>query len=106
MSLRLDNATIAKIEADRIYDLILPETAGKGKDEPVTVPLSFLENVLTTGSKLERLAPAYVTESAGEALGDGGGPPVQEKGSDPEGESRIRRGRVPEGRGGGGEGAS
>jgi hypothetical protein len=64
VSLRLDNATIAKIEADRIYDLILPETAGKGKDkDTVTVPLSFLQNVLTTGSKLERLAPAYVTRA-------------------------------------------
>jgi hypothetical protein len=62
VSLRLDNATIAKIEADRIYDLILPETAGKGKDT-VTVPLSFLQNVLTTGRKLERLAPAYVTRA-------------------------------------------
>ena len=35
MSLRLDMSTIAKIEADRIYDLILPETEGK---ETVTVP--------------------------------------------------------------------
>ena len=59
VSLRLDKATIAKIEADRIYDLILPETAGKGKDT-VTVPLSYLQNVLTTGQNLEGLAPAYV----------------------------------------------
>ena len=57
MSLRLDVATIAKIEADRIYDLILPEMEDK---ETVTVPLSFLENVQTTGQKLERLAPAYI----------------------------------------------
>jgi hypothetical protein len=57
VSLRLDKATIAKIEADRIYDLILPETDGK---ETVTVPLSYLESVLTTGQKLEGLAPAYV----------------------------------------------
>ena len=60
VSLRLDMATIAKIEADRIYDLILPETDGK---ETVTVPLSYLENVLTTGQRLERLAPAYVTRA-------------------------------------------
>ena len=57
MSLRLDVATIAKIEADRIYDLILPEMEDK---ETVTVPLPFLENVQTTGQKLERLAPAYI----------------------------------------------
>lgn len=60
MSLRLDMATIAKIEADRIYDLILPEMEGKGT---VTVPLSYLESVLTTGHKLEGLAPAYVTRA-------------------------------------------
>jgi hypothetical protein len=60
VSLRLDMATIAKIEADRIYDLILPETDGK---ETVTVPLSYLVNVQTTGQKLERLAPAYVTRA-------------------------------------------
>jgi hypothetical protein len=57
VSLRLDMATIAKIEADRIYDLILPETDGK---ETVTVPLPYLETVMTTGQKLEGLAPAYV----------------------------------------------
>ena len=60
MSLRLDKATIAKIEADRIYDLILPETEGK---ETVTVPLSYLENVQTTGQKLEGLAPAYISRA-------------------------------------------
>ena len=60
MSLRLDMATIAKIEADRIYDLILPEKDG---EETVTVPLSYLENVRTTGQKLEGLAPAYVTRA-------------------------------------------
>jgi hypothetical protein len=53
-------ATIAKIEADRIYDLVLPETDDK---ETVTVPLSYLVNVQTTGQKLERLAPAYVTRA-------------------------------------------
>ena len=60
MSLRLDKATIAKIEADRIYDLILPETDGK---ETVTVPLKYLESVLATGHNLEALAPAYVTRA-------------------------------------------
>jgi hypothetical protein len=60
VSLRLDMATIAKIEADRIYDLILPETDGK---ETVTVSLSYLEKVQTTGQKLEALAPAYVTRA-------------------------------------------
>ncbi len=60
MSLRLDKATIAKIEADRIYDLILPETDGK---DTVTVPLKYLENVLATGHNLEALAPAYVTRA-------------------------------------------
>ena len=60
MSLRLDKATIAKIEADRIYDLILPETDGK---ETVTVPLTYLDNVLKTGQKLEGLAPAYITRA-------------------------------------------
>jgi hypothetical protein len=57
MSLRLDIATIAKIEADRIYDLILPEMEDQ---KTVTVPLPFLENVQTTGQKLERFAPAYI----------------------------------------------
>jgi hypothetical protein len=54
----LDVATIAKIEADRIYALILPEMEDQ---ETVTVPLPFLENVLTTGQKLKGLAPAYIT---------------------------------------------
>jgi hypothetical protein len=57
VSLRLDIATIATIEADRIYDLILPEMEEHGS---VTVPLSFLENVQMTGQKLEGLAPSYV----------------------------------------------
>lgn len=60
MSLRLDIATIARIEADRIYDLILPETEDQKK---VTVPLPFFENVLTTGQKLEDLAPTYVRKA-------------------------------------------
>jgi len=53
----LDIATIARIEADRIYDLILPEMENQ---EAVTVPRPFLENVLTTGQKLEGFAPTYV----------------------------------------------
>ena len=60
VSLRLDIATIAKIEADRIYHLIPPEM---GDQETVTVPLPFLENMLTTGQKLEEFAPAYVTRA-------------------------------------------
>jgi hypothetical protein len=60
VSLRLDIATIAKIEADRIYDLILPEMEDQ---ETVTVPLRFLESVQTTGQKLEGLAPAYITRA-------------------------------------------
>ena len=57
MSLGLDKATIARIEADRIYALILPETEGP---DTVTVPLSFLSNVQTTGQKLESFAPTYI----------------------------------------------
>ncbi len=57
MSLGLDKATIARIEADRIYALILPETKDQ---ETVTVPLPFLENVLTTGQDLESFAPTYI----------------------------------------------
>jgi hypothetical protein len=60
VSLRLDIATIAKIEADRIYHLIPPEM---GDQETVTVPLPFLENMLTTGQKLEEFAPGYVTRA-------------------------------------------
>ena len=57
MSLGLDISTIARIEADRIYALILPETEGP---DTVTVPLSFLSNVQTTGQKLESFAPTYI----------------------------------------------
>jgi hypothetical protein len=57
VSLGLDKATIARIEADRIYALILPETKDQ---ETVTVPLPFLENVLTTGQDLESFAPTYI----------------------------------------------
>ncbi len=53
----LNIATIARIEADRIYALILPETEGK---ETVTVPLHFLANVQSTGQDLERFAPTYI----------------------------------------------
>lgn len=57
MSLGLNAATIARIESDRIYALILPE---KEADETVTVPLPFLTNVLETGKNLEGLAPNYI----------------------------------------------
>ena len=57
MSLGLDLAMIARIEADRIYALILPETEGQ---ETVTVPLSFLSNVQTAGQSLESFAPTYI----------------------------------------------
>ena len=57
MSLGLNIATIARIEADRIYALILPETDGK---ETVTVPLHFLANAQKTGQDLERFAPTYL----------------------------------------------
>ncbi len=50
-------ATIARIEADRIYALILPET---GDQDTVTVPLQFLANVRSTGQDLERFAPTYI----------------------------------------------
>jgi hypothetical protein len=57
VSLRLDIATIARIEADRIYALILPETED---GSTVTVPVPFLEKVQTTGEQLEGYAPTYV----------------------------------------------
>jgi hypothetical protein len=57
VSLGLNVATIARIEADRIYSLILPETDG---ETTVTVPASFLENLIKTGRNLERYAPSYV----------------------------------------------
>jgi len=57
VSLGLDIATIARIEADRIYALILPETEDH---ETVTVPLPFLANVQTTGQNLEGFAPTYI----------------------------------------------
>ena len=56
----MDIATIAKIEADRIYHLIPPEMED---EETVTVPLPFLENVRTTGQKLEGFAPSYITRA-------------------------------------------
>jgi hypothetical protein len=58
VSLGLDISTIARIEADRIYALILPET--EDKKETVTVPLSFLSSVMTTGQTLEEYAPTYI----------------------------------------------
>ena len=57
MSLGLDISTIARIEADRIYALILPETEGP---DTVTVPLSFLSSVMKTGQTLEAFAPTYI----------------------------------------------
>ncbi len=57
MSLGLNIATIARIEADRIYALILPETENQ---ETVTVTLQFLTNVQRTGQDLERFAPTYI----------------------------------------------
>jgi len=57
VSLRLDIATIARIEADRIYALVLPEMEDDGT---VAVPVSFLERVLTIGQELESFAPTYV----------------------------------------------
>ena len=53
----MDISTIARIEADRIYALILPETEGP---DTVTVPLSFLSSVMTTGQTLEEYAPTYI----------------------------------------------
>jgi hypothetical protein len=58
VSLGLNISTIARIEADRIYALILPET--EDKKETVTVPLQFLSNVLATGQTLEAFAPTYI----------------------------------------------
>lgn len=66
VSLRLDIAMVARIEADRIYALILPETEDQ---KTVTVPLPFLENVQRTGQKLEGLAPTYVRRALDELEG-------------------------------------
>jgi hypothetical protein len=57
VSLGLNMATIARIEADRIYALILPEDDGK---ETVTVSLPFFNSVMKTGQNLEDLAPNYI----------------------------------------------
>jgi hypothetical protein len=57
VSLDLNIPLIARIEADRIYALILPETDER---ETVTVAPPFLANVQETGRKLERFAPTYV----------------------------------------------
>ena len=103
MSLRLDIATIAKIHSDRIYDLILPE---REDQETVTVPLPFLENVQSTGQKLEGFAPGYITRALERLEGDGEDPTAQEWKAVIPRESLARRGRVPEGGGVGGEGAS
>lgn len=60
MSLRLDIATIAKIEADRIYHMIPQDMEDQ---DTLTVPLPFFEKVLTTGHELEDLAPSYITRA-------------------------------------------
>ena len=62
MSLRLDVATIAKIEADRIYDLILPEMEGK---ETVTVPLRVPRERADHGAEAGTFRTGLYPESAG-----------------------------------------
>jgi proline dehydrogenase len=57
MSLGLNVATLARIEADRIYALILPEADTR---ETVTVPLPFFESLLKNAQNLEALAPNYI----------------------------------------------
>ena len=57
MSLGLNVATLARIEADRIYALILPET---DTGETVTVPLPFFTSLLKNAEKLEAFAPNYI----------------------------------------------
>jgi hypothetical protein len=57
VSLGLDKATIARIEADRIYALILPEEDGH---DTVTVPVAFLSNLQEAGQSLESFAPTYI----------------------------------------------
>jgi hypothetical protein len=56
MSLGLNVATLARIEADRIYALILPEDTR----ETVTVPLPFFTTLLENARKLEAIAPNYI----------------------------------------------
>jgi hypothetical protein len=57
MSLGLNVAAVARIEADRIYALILPEADTR---ETVTVPLSFFTSLLKNAQNLERFAPNYI----------------------------------------------
>src|SRR4029450_7992700 len=57
MSLGLNAATLARIEADRIYALILPETETR---ETVMIPLPFYASVVQNARKLETLAPNYI----------------------------------------------
>jgi proline dehydrogenase len=57
MSLGLNVATLARIEADRIYALILPESDTR---ETVTVPLPFFESLLKNAQNLETFAPSYI----------------------------------------------
>lgn len=57
MSLGLNVAALARIEADRIYALILPESDTR---ETVTVPLPFFTSLLKNAKSLESLAPNYI----------------------------------------------
>ena len=101
MSLRLDVATIAKIEADRIYDLILPEMEGK---ETVTVPSRSSRTCRPRGRSWNVSHRPISRErsigSRGRRRSTGSG-----KGRHPEAESRRRRGRVSD-RGGVGAGTA
>jgi hypothetical protein len=57
MSLGLNAATLARIEADRIYALILPET---DTHESVSVPLPYFTSLVKNAEKLEAFAPNYI----------------------------------------------
>ena len=60
MSLRLDMSTIARIEADRIYDLILPERMEGNRHRAPLVPG---DHVLTTRQKWNDSHLAYITRA-------------------------------------------
>ena len=102
VSLRLDIATIAKIHSDRIYDLILPE---REDQETVTVPFRSSRTYRARGRSWKASRPAT---SRGRWKGSRGRRRSNGSGGKPSsrGESCLRRGRVPEGGGVGGEGAS
>jgi len=57
MSLGLNVAAMARIEADRIYALILPE---EDTAETVTIPLPFFARVVKNAQGLEAIAPNYI----------------------------------------------